>query len=72
MNITGNTSLRVEVEAHRDPGYGATATMLGESAFCLAKEDLGPHMGVVTPASGMGMALIEALNQNDVTFKVLK
>ena len=70
---SGDSSLSVEVEGRKDPGYGATAIMLGESALCLAEkfEQLSPQLGVVTPASGMGMVLIDQLNKNGVTFKVL-
>jgi short subunit dehydrogenase-like uncharacterized protein len=67
---------RVEgtVAADRDPGYGATATMLGESALCLALD--GPEDprvaggGVLTPASAMGMALVDRLRGVGLTFDV--
>jgi short subunit dehydrogenase-like uncharacterized protein len=47
------------VEARGDPGYAATAVMLGESALCLAlDEDRLPGVaGVLTPATAMGAAL---------------
>jgi short subunit dehydrogenase-like uncharacterized protein len=47
------------VEAHADPGYAATAVMLGESALCLAldQDSLPGRAGVLTPATAMGPAL---------------
>ena len=34
------TTLRGRIRGKRDPGYGATCRMLGESALCLAQDDL--------------------------------
>jgi short subunit dehydrogenase-like uncharacterized protein len=55
-----------------DPGYGETAKMLGESALCLALDDekLEPRYGVLTPASAMGMRLVERLRAAGMTFAV--
>jgi short subunit dehydrogenase-like uncharacterized protein len=62
------------VEGHADPGYGETAKMLGESALCLARgEDdasLPDRFGVLTPASAMGMRLVERLRAAGITFAV--
>ncbi|HEY4464560.1 MAG TPA: saccharopine dehydrogenase NADP-binding domain-containing protein [Streptosporangiaceae bacterium] len=54
---------RARIEARGDPGYAATAVMLGESALCLALDrDLLPERaGVLTPATAMGEALTERL-----------
>jgi len=51
------------VEAQGDPGYGATAVMLGETALCLALDTdrLPPRAGVLTPATAMGTTLVERL-----------
>ncbi|MBY6366160.1 saccharopine dehydrogenase family protein [Rhodococcoides corynebacterioides] len=52
------------VKAKGDPGYAATAMMLGESALALVKNrDELPSLGggVLTPASGIGTALITRL-----------
>jgi short subunit dehydrogenase-like uncharacterized protein len=51
------------VAAHRDPGYGGTALMLGEAGLCLALETdkLPARAGVLTPATAMGSALVERL-----------
>jgi short subunit dehydrogenase-like uncharacterized protein len=57
-------SLRVRVTGDRDPGYGSTAKMLGESAVCLAKDELAVQGGFWTPASAMGDALRRRLEAN--------
>jgi short subunit dehydrogenase-like uncharacterized protein len=44
-----------------DPGYAATAVMLGESALCLGTDVLTTPGGVVTPAVAMGDRLVERL-----------
>ena len=53
--------LRCEIRAPGDPGYKATAVMLGESALCLALDDLPEGGGVLTPATAMGRALADRL-----------
>ena len=68
------------VAAHGDPGYAATAVMLGESALCLAfdKGDVhegdvqaGEHGGgVLTPAVAMGAALVDRLRAKGFTMTV--
>ena len=44
-----------------DPGYAATAVMLGESGLCLALDDLPGEGGVLTPATAMGTRLADRL-----------
>ncbi len=58
------------VAAKGDPGYAATAVMMGESALCLALDDLPDRAGVLTPASAMGTALVERLRAAGMTLKV--
>ena len=55
-----------------DPGYGETAKMLGESALCLALDapSLDERFGVLTPASAMGMHLVDRLRRAGMTFAV--
>jgi short subunit dehydrogenase-like uncharacterized protein len=57
------------VEAQGDPGYAATSVMLSQSALCLAldRDRLPGLAGVLTPASGMGAALISRLNAAGLT-----
>jgi short subunit dehydrogenase-like uncharacterized protein len=64
--------LRCHVAAEGDPGYGATAVMLGESALCLAldAERLPARAGVLTPASAMGTALADRLRAAGQTYAV--
>ena len=68
----GSEVLRATVHADRDPGYGATAIMLAESALCLALPGEEPSgvPGVVTPASAMGHALIGRLGRRGVHVRV--
>lgn len=58
--------LRGRVSADRDPGYGATCRMLGESAVCLAMdaEPRGKAGGFWTPASCMGQSLVQRLERS--------
>jgi short subunit dehydrogenase-like uncharacterized protein len=67
-----HTRLTGLVEGTSDPGYGETAKMLGESAMCLAQDDasLPARSGVLTPASAMGMRLVERLRAAGMTFSV--
>jgi short subunit dehydrogenase-like uncharacterized protein len=60
------------VAAKGDPGYAATAVMMGESAFCLALDGdrLPARAGVLTPAVAMGGALAERLRQAGMTLAV--
>jgi len=65
-------SLRGTVADQRDPGYGSTAVMLSEAALCLALQgqELEAEGGILTPASTMGMPLIERLRAAGMTFEV--
>jgi short subunit dehydrogenase-like uncharacterized protein len=58
-----------KVAAQGDPGYAATAVMLGESALCLALDGdrLPERAGVLTPATAMGRALIDRLRATGQT-----
>jgi len=60
------------VEAQGDPGYAATAVMLGESALCLAldEERLPDIAGVLTPATAMGATLADRLRAAGQTYDV--
>ena len=56
----------------RDPGYAATAVMVGESALCLAtdRDRLPPSRGVLTPATAMGDVLLARLGVAGVTINI--
>jgi short subunit dehydrogenase-like uncharacterized protein len=53
-----------------DPGYDETAKMLGESAMCLALDDLPETAGQVTTAVAMGDALTTRLQDAGIRFRV--
>jgi short subunit dehydrogenase-like uncharacterized protein len=55
-----------------DPGYAATAVMLGESALALALdgERLPDRAGSLTPATAMGEVLVERLRAAGHTYEV--
>jgi len=54
-----------------DPGYGETAKMLGESALCLAFDELPKTAGQVTTAVAMGERLVDRLVHAGLTFRVV-
>jgi short subunit dehydrogenase-like uncharacterized protein len=58
----------VTVTGSQDPGYGATACMLAETALGLAAGQGLGEPGVTTPAAALGMGLVERLNAHRVTF----
>jgi short subunit dehydrogenase-like uncharacterized protein len=74
MEIHATTSTgahyRADVTGKGDPGYGATAVMLGESALALACDEdrLPATAGLLTPATGIGQPLVERLRQRRFTF----
>ncbi len=56
--------LYARVKGQGDPGYKSTSQMLAESAICLAKDELPAQYGVTTPATAMGDALLQRLQDN--------
>lgn len=60
---SSGAKLVCEIAASGDPGYKATAVMLGESALALAVDEdrLPPAAGVLTPSTAMGHVLAERL-----------
>ncbi|MEV1166845.1 saccharopine dehydrogenase NADP-binding domain-containing protein [Nonomuraea sp. NPDC049784] len=67
LGVGGGERVVTEV-AGGDPGYGETAKMLGESALCLAFDDLPDRAGQLTTASAMGQPLIDRLRAAGMTF----
>ncbi|MDO8210854.1 trans-acting enoyl reductase family protein [Conexibacter sp. CPCC 206217] len=68
----GGGPVRVVTEvAGGDPGYTETAKMLGESALCLAHDDLPQLSGQLTTAVAMGGALRQRLQRAGITFSVV-
>jgi short subunit dehydrogenase-like uncharacterized protein len=66
----GGKQITTEVSGG-DPGYGETAKMLGESALCLAHDELPVTAGQVTTAAAMGQRLIDRLTAAGITFTVV-
>lgn len=69
---TGPVRLVATVKGTHDPGYGETSKMLSESAMSLLRDGdaIRTEGGVLTPASCMGMALVERLRRAGMTFTV--
>ncbi|MHA6780577.1 saccharopine dehydrogenase family protein [Pseudonocardia saturnea] len=61
---------RAKVAGTGDPGYAATAVMLGESGLCLALDELPDRAGSLTPATAMGTALVDRLVTAGHTYTV--
>ena len=63
---------KATVAAQGDPGYAATAVMMGESALTLVLERprLPQHTGVLTPATALGAPLIDRLRAAGMTLEV--
>ena len=62
--------VKIEAAGTGDPGYGATAKMLSQSALCLAHDPPSGLLpaGVLTPSTAMGEALLSRLARVGVTF----
>tara|TARA_B100000073_G_scaffold243500_1_gene204249 strand:+ start:148 stop:645 length:498 start_codon:yes stop_codon:yes gene_type:complete len=62
----------VTVTGDSDPGYSATAKMLTESAICilLNENKIPKKYGVLTPASSIGLILIERLKDKGISFTI--
>lgn len=72
MEVTAGTEsgvrYRTTVAADLDPGYEGTAVMLGQSALALAAGE-GTGAGVLTPATGLGRALVRRLRDHGFTLQ---
>ena len=64
----GKGDVEVTVTADKDPGYGATAIMLAESARCLALDELDSEGGILTPSVAMGAPLLARLTAAGMRF----
>ena len=67
---SGSDHLVYTASDRADPGYKSTATMLGESALCLAFDSLSSEGGVTTPSVAMGQRLLDRLRKAGLTFAV--
>jgi short subunit dehydrogenase-like uncharacterized protein len=68
----GGRSYRATAAGRGDPGYAATAVMLGESALALALDGdrLPDRAGSLTPATALGDVLVERLRAAGHTYEV--
>jgi short subunit dehydrogenase-like uncharacterized protein len=59
-------TLRLSVRGDKDPGYGSTSKILGESAVYLTRDVPRAQTpgGMWTPASAFGLGLVERLQRN--------
>ena len=67
-------TLTARVSGDRDPGYGATAKMLGEAAVCLATQISKKHLGggFWTPSTALGEAYRQRLiDKAGLTFELI-
>lgn len=60
---------RLTIRGQRDPGYGATARMIAESALCLLRGERVSEGGVLTPASAVGLQLVAPLERAGIRFE---
>ena len=67
---SSGTRYKCTVTGQGDPGYKATSGLIGESGLCLALDGdkLPDRAGVLTPATAMGMPLVERLRAAGFTF----
>lgn len=74
MDVTTTTTTGARYEAvfagKGDPGYSQTAVMMGQSALCLALDELPDRAGVLTPATAMGQALAARLRAQGMELSV--
>jgi short subunit dehydrogenase-like uncharacterized protein len=66
---SSGASYLARVAGTGDPGYAATAVIMGEAAVCLAldRERLPQRAGILTPAAAMDGALVERLRAAGMT-----
>lgn len=64
VTLEDGSSAMAKVTGDKDPGYGSTSKMLGETAVCLAVDELPKISGVLTPSVAMGDALLQRLEQS--------
>ncbi len=76
IDVTTTTAsgrrFRCRIAAQGDPGYKATAVMLGQAGLCLAfdEDELPAVAGVLTPATAMGNVLTDRLRAAGHTYDV--
>ncbi|RAV12804.1 enoyl-ACP reductase [Mycolicibacterium sp. GF69] len=73
-STTGGARYRAVMSQQGDPGYKATAVLLGESGLALAldRDRLSDLRGVLTPAAAMGDALLARFPAAGVTLETVR
>ena len=68
----GPFTVESRISADRDPGYGATAKMLGEAAVCLVEDRVDSPLtgGILTPAAAIGDPLADGLRKAGLVVEV--
>ncbi|MBB2922728.1 trans-acting enoyl reductase family protein [Cellulomonas cellasea] len=71
---TSGRRYRAVAAAQGDPGYAATAVMIGEAGLALAldRDRLPDRAGSLTPATGLGDALVDRLRAAGHTYDVVE
>ena len=68
---TGGQEVRTGVDAEGQPGYLATARLLGEAGLLLAEPEATPaRAGCLTPAAALGTASVERFERARLRFSV--
>jgi len=70
---TNGKKLKGRLDAQGHPGYRSTPEMAVSAALGLAKGTLGrtPHVGIVTPSTGLGLEAVEALREAGLAFSIV-
>ena len=65
-------SLQCLIEGKGDPGYELTSVMMAQAALALAEDERLPGLegGVLTPATALGLPLVERLRRAGLSFEV--
>ena len=68
-HVDDTKTIRATVKGFKDPGYAGTAIMLGESAKCLAFDEISAS-GILTPSTAMAEPLLARLREAGMVFEV--
>jgi short subunit dehydrogenase-like uncharacterized protein len=69
---TSGARYQAVVAGKGDPGYALTAVMMGQSALSLAFDEIPDRAGVLTPATALGLPLVERLRAQGMELSVTR
>ena len=71
-SINNTNKISLAINGNSDPGYSATAKMITEAALSvlLDKENIPKVYGVLTPASGIGINIVDRLKEKEIYFSI--